>query len=281
MKRVGMILLIVCLVVSISAIIKQRTHLNDYALEMERKRNDVGNLSEKILELESELKFHTNQLEMIKSLEGSIEDHKRDKKKLEEDKTLLNNAIEDLKSSIAYSNNRLVFFGDKFRVQRELLIKQADMLLGHSDDYYMFYGLDANKNQIKKHYFFEIPENMTVEEQLSYVASNLSVYSFSGYPIDILRIERIDGRQIAFIDLKDPKDHDGAWLDHYLTGLENVQMTALTLIETFLQKETPIEWIDGIHFSFEGAVEWETDYAPYRRICNATYFRDGTSVYDD
>lgn len=214
----------------------------------------------------------------IKVLEEQLTQLKEDQTKQEDENKELAVSIERLEELQDYSQENSFYLYDRLSQLRELVMYQSDLLDEHDEAYLSFYGSDKTAENVVRHYYASIP-NGSLEEQVSFVAQTLSKYSFNNYPIDVLRIENIEGQRIAFVDLKNPAEDDDGWIVHYFPGSTGGIMTADTLIETFLQRTLAIDWIDGIHFSYEGQMDWITDHDP--ALCKATYYRDGTAVWDE
>ena len=91
-----------------------------------------------------------------------------------------------------------------------------------------------------------------VEEKLATIANKLSEMKFNRLPIEVLKIETIDGKRIAKINLKEDSKNEKGWAKLYMQGSAGGTITSVSLIETFLQKEYKGEWIDGVEFLLEG-----------------------------
>lgn len=164
---------------------------------------------------------------------------------------------------------------------RSILIEQSDILSkGDMSDYYIMYDSDSNAESVIRYYYVPIDYTASLEDELKTIASYVSAYSFADLPVEFKELEVIDGKTIAVINLKDPLDKPDAWSIGFFMGSSMGIITQETLVESFLQKDVVIDdWIDGVHFEFNGERDWITDHDP--SICRYTYFRDGTRLEDE
>lgn len=105
-----------------------------------------------------------------------------------------------------------------------------------------------------------LPRDKTLEEKLDYVADTLSKQHFSGLPIEIVKIEDVDGKSVAIVNLEELPENQGitdtskykgeSWAIGHFQGSSGGTTTSTTLIETFLQKEYKGEWVDGVKFLY-------------------------------
>jgi hypothetical protein len=91
----------------------------------------------------------------------------------------------------------------------------------------------------------------TVIETLQVIAKKLSEEVFYELPIEVLKVEQVDGKQIATINLEEDETSEVKWNVNYFQGSTGATMTRLALVESFLQKEYDGEWIDGVLFLYE------------------------------
>lgn len=118
------------------------------------------------------------------------------------------------------------------------------------------------KDEIK--YYMAIPKELSLEEKLSTIANKLSQYCFNGLPIEVLEIEKVEGKKIAIIDLKELSFNQGideytkfigsTWKTYYFQGTTGGAITSKQLVDTFLQKGYQGEWIEGVQFLYEGEI---------------------------
>lgn len=151
---------------------------------------------------------------------------------------------------------------------------------GGKENVLAFYGPDDQAMYVRPSFYLPVPKEQTVKEQLDFIADMLATYVFIGQEFVVEGIEDIDGKRIANIDIRNPADDDDAFIVYYLGGSASGVMTADTLIETFLQRESQLNsWVDGIHFSYEGTRDWIADHDP--SICRYTYYRNGEAIEDE
>jgi len=145
---------------------------------------------------------------------------------------------------------------------KEMLLKlideQVTILSGKLDDDYTalpIYNLDINTDKLRVQYYVMIQKGLLLEKKVKTLADKLSIYSFDGLPIELLRIESLDGTSIAVINFIDPEDriksgYRKTWANFYFQGSSGGNATATKLLRTFLQEDFKGEWIDGVKFLY-------------------------------
>lgn len=120
------------------------------------------------------------------------------------------------------------------------------------NEIFTIYG--SNMDTYKKEAMGEIsiPKDKSIQEKLEEVAKKLSEVNFNRLPMEVLRIETVNGKKIAKVNLKEDSKNQKQWFQSYMQGSAGGSMTSVSLIETFLQKEYKGEWVDGVEFSYEG-----------------------------
>lgn len=131
------------------------------------------------------------------------------------------------------------------------------------DSYNNLYALyTANMDSYEKELLCYIPINSgTLTEKLDILAKNLSKIEFNSLPIEVTKIEDKDNKKIAVINLKESEINAGineaidfkgpSWSKNYFQGSTGGTITSTSLIESFLQRSYPGEWIDGVRFLYE------------------------------
>lgn len=110
--------------------------------------------------------------------------------------------------------------------------------------------VDTYKPVVKD--IIELKDTGTVEERIQTLADSLSETFFSGKPIELMKIEEQNGKQIALMNLKNKEGEEHSWERSAFQGTAGGTCTQISLIETFLQREYEGEWIDGVQFLNEG-----------------------------
>ncbi|MDF2878825.1 MAG: putative lipoprotein [Clostridia bacterium] len=144
-------------------------------------------------------------------------------------------------------------------IQPEVILEKEELPLftGDSDTY--------DKKQYET---IEITPETTIEDKLKLIADHLSKTQFDGLPIEIQKIETIDGKKIAIINLQEKNaSAEGAqapknWMNYLNAGSTGSAITLITLEESFLQKDLEGDWIDGIKIIHEGQAIEEMDHFP-------------------
>ncbi|WP_291563094.1 MULTISPECIES: hypothetical protein [unclassified Clostridium] len=120
----------------------------------------------------------------------------------------------------------------------------------------------ANIDSYEKELLCYLPINSgTLTEKLDILAKNLSKIEFNSLPIEVTKIEDKDGKKIAVINLKESEINAGineaidfkgpSWSKNYFQGSAGGTITSTALIESFLQRSYPGQWIDGVRFLYE------------------------------
>lgn len=108
--------------------------------------------------------------------------------------------------------------------------------------------------------YIQVSKDSSIKEKLDNIASEVSKYSFSNLPIEVLRIDNIDGKKIAIINLKESSENEkienwnemkgDTWVKGYFQGSSGGSSTYNTLINSFIQKEYEGHWVDGVKFLY-------------------------------
>lgn len=133
-----------------------------------------------------------------------------------------------------------------------------------SPQYLAIYGPDRTYDPARVDVvcYVVVPENLPMPQKLRYVADRLSWLRFDGCPIHVLRIEDRGGKRIAVVDIREPEGANDrwSWATGYFQGSSGGGVTQRTLVLTFLQKDRPGAWIDGVQFYYQGkpfSPEWD------------------------
>lgn len=124
---------------------------------------------------------------------------------------------------------------------------------------------DIDTYDKKQYDTIEITAQETIEDKLKRIADHLSEVQFDGLPIEIQKIEDIDGKKIGIINLQEKeKSTEGnkTWMHYLNAGSTGSAMTLIALEESFLQKDLEGDWIDGIKIIHEGQAIEEMDHFP-------------------
>ena len=132
------------------------------------------------------------------------------------------------------------------------------------------YGGDLSATTTEINFFIPIPESLAIEEKLELLARKLSYYKFRALPIEFVELVENGTDRIAVINLSEmrwnqdrqPGEMTGdTWSTGYFQGSSGGWYTALTLRETFLQREYSGEWINAVRFLYEnepiGPGDWD------------------------
>ncbi|MGG7177817.1 hypothetical protein ACQPU1_09500 [Clostridium paraputrificum] len=98
----------------------------------------------------------------------------------------------------------------------------------------------------------KMDEKLELKDKVSKLAKELSNKNFKDLPINLIRIDVIDGKKIAIVSLDEiDKNTSPSWSREYFQGSTGGAVTTKSLVETFLQNNYKGEWIDGVQFLYE------------------------------
>lgn len=125
---------------------------------------------------------------------------------------------------------------------------------------YTIYTANMNTYKREEAAFVYIPGSLDLQQKLTAIAGVLSEGFFDNLPIKVEKIEEVNDKKIAVINLEEMAENQGVkddaklkgktWAVHYLQGTAGGSMTSTALIETLLQREHNGEWIDGVRFLY-------------------------------
>lgn len=123
------------------------------------------------------------------------------------------------------------------------------------------YTANIDTYELEIAYYTSIPKSYSLNDKIDSLAQTISKNNFSNLPIEVVKIEQIDGKQIATINLKELPENQGinepenikgkTWKYQYFQGTTGAAITSIILEETFLQRAYDGEWIDGVQFLYE------------------------------
>lgn len=124
------------------------------------------------------------------------------------------------------------------------------------------YSADVNTFDLTKLGSLKVNENEDLKSRLDKLAVELSNNAFDSLPIKVQKIETINGKKVAVVDLEeseanknitDPTAFSGPnWISSKFQGSTGGSITTKSLIETFLQRDYKGNWIDGVKFTYMG-----------------------------
>lgn len=198
-----------------------------------------------------------------------------------EDKTAEANLLEDnitiMTRNMMQVGDELQFLHERDALIRELLDEQSYISTYMKDQYFIekyhvipVYVMDIDTGERVIAYHIIIPKNEPLGRQLETISIKLSKYQYHSNPVTLMEIKEEDGMRIAYINLAErdiatesPNYYSlgSTWKSGFLQGSTGGQATAMNLIETFLQKDLELDWIDGVRFVYEGDLERSFEHA--------------------
>ena len=95
-----------------------------------------------------------------------------------------------------------------------------------------------------------LPAKASLLQKVKLVASRLSVCQFGGKPIQVLRIERRKGKQVAVVNMPQQGPLSGGWHQSF-QGSTGGAVAETRLVQTMLQRDYDGPWIDGVQFLYD------------------------------
>ena len=134
------------------------------------------------------------------------------------------------------------------------------------------YGPDPEAIRLEAVYTVSVPDTMSLAGRVALLAEKVSQYCFKGLPIQLARIDSSSGSRIAVINLAEADRTGHSWRTGFFQGSTGGHFTTASLVETFLQRDSEGQWIDGVEFLYEGEpVSQDWDHIRLSR----TWFRFG------
>jgi len=156
----------------------------------------------------------------------------------------------------------LITFGLLFATYFLYEYENAQRAAGAEVEQFIVYGAGNSIDQPRAKHFIDLGSDLSLLRKLDLLAGHLSVLEFSGLPIEIQKIEKVDGNNIALVNLReyhrDRNNSDAAssrqqatWRSHYFRDTSDGFLTSSILKATLLQKDYSGHWIDGVKFYYE------------------------------
>ncbi|MGG7162694.1 hypothetical protein [Clostridium ihumii] len=152
--------------------------------------------------------------------------------------------------------NQIKTLEDKVNALTDELSKKEDANNNVKNDLYIpLYT--ANLNDYSSEILCYVKSTSTnIEDNLKLLCSKLSKITFNELPIELSSLETIEGKKVATINLSesltDPNIPGIRWSQNYFQGSAGGEITSTTLINTFVQSDLDIDWIDGVKFLYNG-----------------------------
>lgn len=134
--------------------------------------------------------------------------------------------------------------------------------INNKDNIYTIYTVNIDTSERQADAYLYIPDNTDIKQKLILISNVLSEGYFGSLPIEVVKIEKMNGKEIAIINLRESNENRGikvdeklkgkTWATNYLQGSAGGSITSEALIETLLQREHTGEWIDGVRFLYNG-----------------------------
>jgi hypothetical protein len=115
-----------------------------------------------------------------------------------------------------------------------------------------------DQGQQEELFYVKLEQALPLRLQLSLMARALSRHCFQFLPIEVQGIQEYDGKMVAVINLREFDGfeigkpwHGASWAHGFFQGSAGGASTSAILTESFLQRENPLHWIDGVVFLYQ------------------------------
>lgn len=124
-----------------------------------------------------------------------------------------------------------------------------------SKEAYTIYTRDVNSWEIVEISQVKVDKEQPLQDKIQTLADNLSKECFEGLEIKVEEIKEIGDKQIAIINLlDDSKKQNPNWMMNFFQGSTGAGITATSLEETLLQRDSQYTWVDGIEIFYNDEV---------------------------
>ena len=129
--------------------------------------------------------------------------------------------------------------------------KEEDSTEEVAKESYTLYTRDVNSWEITTLGEVQVDEALSLQDKLQTVADKLSKECFEGLEIDVEEIKQIGNSDVAIINLKDKGQNESPnWMVNFFQGSTGAGITATSLEESLLQRESAYPWVDGIEIQY-------------------------------
>lgn len=183
---------------------------------------------------------------------------------LKEENSALSREIALLKVKNADLESKISDLDNKLKEQQYVFESSSKPAFRNSDNIYPIYTADINTYEVEEDAYIYIAKETSLKKKLDILAKALSEAYFNSLPIKVVRVEEVNNKKIAVVNLEeaaenkgktDPKDTKGkTWAFDYMQGSTGGTITETQLIETMLQRKYKGQWVDGVKFLYQGGV---------------------------
>lgn len=180
--------------------------------------------------------------------------------------TLKNNKIAEMEKKITEVRREANLLKSELEEKEAQYVSLKDKLSKKDDNFYAVYTANTFTMDKEIYFWMYIPGSQSIKQRLDVLARALSQTNFNNLPIEVMKIEEVDGKRVAVINLKESKENQGfadyslfkgySWVQGYFQGSTGGSNTSTSLIETFLQRQYDGEWIDGVKFLYTNGSDW-------------------------
>ncbi|TDT45756.1 hypothetical protein [Fonticella tunisiensis] len=182
----------------------------------------------------------------------------------------LKNEIEEVKEKNAILETTINNLKNQLKEQEAKMASEKERKF-ESENIYTIYTADINTYEKKAGEYIYISNETPLKQKLDILVNALSEIYFKNLPIEVVKIEELDKKKIAVINLKESKENKGVtdvskmkgdtWATGFFQGSAGGAITSTQLIETILQREYRGQWIDGVRFLYNNG-NCDFEHAP-------------------
>ncbi|HZK84683.1 MAG TPA: hypothetical protein VFC58_08415 [Desulfosporosinus sp.] len=198
---------------------------------------------------------------------------------LEDQNNALKKEINEIKNVNAGLENTIKDLGSKLEEQEENNKGSVSTFESKTNIYPIFTAnIDTYEKEVGGYVY--IPKSIELKQKLIILANALSEGYFNNLPIEVVKIEDINNKKIAVINLNETKENQGikeqikltgtSWVANYFQGSTGGKLTTVKLIETMLQREHTEQGIDGVRFLYNNGV---CDFQHIPDLKNVNYLK--------
>jgi alanyl-tRNA synthetase len=196
---------------------------------------------------------------------------------LESENSTLKKEIAEIKNNNTNLEKTVGELQNKLKEQEAKTTEVKETALQNKDNIFPIYTANIDTYKKEADGYIYISSSIALKQKLETLTKVLSEAYFSNLPIQVVKIEEVDKKKVAVVNLSESKENQGiadrskykgnSWANLYLQGSTGGEITSTQLIETLLQRDYKGEWIDGVRFLYSNGV-CDYEHAPALKNIN-------------
>jgi septal ring factor EnvC (AmiA/AmiB activator) len=168
-------------------------------------------------------------------------------KSLEGENSTLKKEIAEVKDNNANLEKTVGELQNKLKEQEVKTTEVKETALQNKDNIFPIYTANIDTYKKEADGYIYINSSITLTQKLETLTKVLSEAYFNNLPIQVIKIEEVDKKKIAVVNLSESKENQGiadrskykgnSWANLYLQGSTGGEITSTQLIETLLQRD--------------------------------------------